>query len=77
MSCQDLNTLLDGRHLIDVEITVFNGIDDFLFQHELFHVRHRYQDTLTTGKPFGFADIEKAFNFLVYTADWPESVPFG
>ena len=46
-----------------------DGIDDLFFEHQVFDVGPGDDDSLFSGKAFGFADFKKAFDFLVDPAD--------
>jgi len=46
-----------------------DGIDDLFFEHQIFDVGPGDDDSLFSGKAFGFADFKKAFDFLVDPAD--------
>ena len=52
-----------------MEFPPFDGIDDFLSEHEIFGVCPRYDDPLGSAEGLGFAHLVKSFNLLIDTAD--------
>ena len=52
-----------------MELSPFDGSDDFFTEHEIFDVRPWYDDALGPAEGLGFAHLVKSFNLLVDTAD--------
>lgn len=54
-----------------------DGIDNLFFEHQVFDVDPWDDDSLFSGKAFGFADFKKAFDFLVDRPGYGDALADG
>lgn len=68
-SCEDFDSLLDGRNRVNVEALIRDSFNHFVAQHQIFHILGWYEDALLSGQAFDPADIVETLDFLVDAAD--------
>ena len=66
---QNFYAVVNRIDCINMELSVFDSLNDIFAQHQVFYISARHNNPLVAGQPAVFADIEKAFDFFINAAD--------